>query len=179
MQEQKNGELEVDLQRLIDEDTVDERLASQWKQSLAHATDKVGSLLARSISNAADKSDSMSEEEKLRAEYVDSTLTAACRLLLNVNYFGALIESERSDVGSSDRGLTLGVAPMNACLERELSTLQPKPLPQISESQEGVARLHEIDAKRTAAMKKLQEAVAGFETELATLHTAKKIMRSS
>jgi len=170
---EKDDEMDHQLQCLCEEQDVDSQLVHPWSISMAHACGKVGNLIARKTSDFF----ATSEEEKLRAEYMEHSLSAACRLLLNANYCGALVRSERADIGS-DKGLTLNVAPMNACLERELRGLDQRPMPLSSGSEEDIDNLYRADDVRVSAMKELQEALSSYETELVATHVAKKIIRS-
>lgn len=174
---EEDEELEKQLQHLCEEDGVDKDLIVPWSLSMSQASGKVGSLVARTTNDLEGKWDSMSKEEKLRSQYVEHSLAAACRLLLNANYCGALVRSERADVGS-DKGLTLNVAPMNACLERELRSLDQKPMPLSTGKEPNIDKLYRADVMRDSAMKELQEALSSYETELAATHVAKKIIRS-
>lgn len=175
--DEEDEELESQLQRLCEEDEVDKQLVVPWSLSMAKASEKVGSLVARTAHDLARKWDSMTEEEKLRSEYIEHSLSAACRLLLNANYCGALVRSERADVGS-EKGLTLNVAPMKACLDRELRSLSQKPMPPSTGNEPNIDKLYRADDVRVTAMKDLQEALSAYETELAATHVAKKIIRS-
>lgn len=174
----KEAELENLLSGLREDDDGGSKLAQTWSRSVAKSCRKVGSLVVRSTTNnLSDKWDSMPEEEKLRAEYMEDSLSNACRLLLNMNYCGALVRSERADVGS-DKGLTLNVEPMNASLERELLGLSQARMPFSSSTEEDISKLYGADDMRVSAMKELKEALSSYETELMAMHVAKTIIRS-
>ena len=174
---EKEAELENQLSRLCEDDDVDSKLVLPWSLSIAQACTKIGNLVVRTANDLSDKWGSMSEEEKLRAEYIEYSLSGACRLLLNMNYCGALVRSERADVGS-EKGLTLNVEPMNACIERELLGLSQTPMPFSSTTKEDISKLHGADDMRVSAMKELKEALLSYETELTAMHVAKNIIRS-
>lgn len=177
IEEENDVELENKLQRLCEDDAVSDDLVGPWSLSMAQASDKVASLVTSTANTLAGKWGSMTDEERLRAEYLEHSLTAACRLMLNVNYCGALVRSERADIGT-EKGLTLNVPPMNACLERELESLDQRPLPKSSGKEPNIEKLQRADDMRSSAMKELQDALKSYETELVATHVAKKIIRS-
>ena len=123
-----------------------------WSLALEKASEKIGSLVTRTVN--VGENETMSKEEQLRDEYMDEALSGACRFLLNANYCGALVRSERSEPGS-DKGLFLSVAPMNANLQQQLCSLKPKPLPPITGDKVKIKKLHSADDKRNSAMKEL------------------------
>lgn len=175
--EEKEQNLEDKLRRLCADDEVNSLLVAPWSICMAQASDEVGSLVVRIANGAVNKTDSTSEEAKLRAEYLDHSLSSATRVLLNANYFGALVQSERADI-DNDQGLTLSVAPMKACLEREVRSLAQRQMPLSTGTEPNIDKLYRADAIRVAAMKELQDAVASYEAELAAMHVSKKILRS-
>lgn len=179
MEKAKAEEVESQLQRLCQDDTVNDELVAPWSHAMTTAVDNVGSLVARTTSGNK-KHDAMSDEEKLRMDYLEPSFAAACRLLLNANYCSALVRSERADLGSG-KGLTLSVSPMNASLEQQVRALdQRTSMPKNTGmgEQENIAHFNKADAMRKSALKELQEAVRAYETELAATHVAKKIIRS-
>ena len=177
MAEEKERDLEDKLRRLCEEDKVNPQLAVRWSICMAQASDKVGALVAQLANAVISKSGSICDEAKLRAEYLDHSLSAASRLLLNVNYCGALVQSERAGI-DSDQGSTLSVAPMNACLEMEMRGLAQRPMPLSAGTELNIDKLYCADAMRVAAMKELHDAMLSYETELLTTHVATTIVRS-
>jgi hypothetical protein len=171
----KNVKLETQLQRLRDEDNVDSQTVIPWSLALEKASQRIGSLVTRTVK--VGERETISKEEELRDEYMDEALSGACRFLLSANYCGALVRSERSEPGG-DKGLFLSVAPMNANLQQQLRSLQPKPLPPITGDKLKLKKLHRVDEERNSAMKELQEALKSFEAEMSATHISNKILRS-
>lgn len=163
--------------RLYEEDTTGSQIVIPWSHAMTKASDKVGSLVARTANGMEDESETVSEQERLRTEYLEQSLSSACRLLLNVNYSGALVLNEKPDVGS-DKSLILNVGPMNANLERQLRSLNPRSLPVSTGTEPKIQKLYRADAMRSSAAKELQEALKSYEMELAATNVAKNIIRS-
>lgn len=156
---------------------MESQLEIPWSLAMTKASEKVASLIARTANEVENKSDTMLQKERLRSEYVEQSLVVACRLLLNSNYCGALVRSERVDAGS-DKSLILNVVPMYENLEQQLRSLNPKPLPSSTGAEPKIEKLYRADDMRSAAMQELQEALKSYETELSAMHVAKKIIRS-
>jgi hypothetical protein len=177
IEKEENRALEEKLIQLCQEDKGHMDLAAPWFAAMAHASSKVGS---RAVSTATtvltamqNKSTTEADAIKLRAQYVEKRVSAACRLLLNLNYCGALVQSDQRE-DESDGGLALSVGPMKSLLEEELKGLGQMPIPLSTGA--NVDKLDIADDMRSSAMKDLQEALSCYETELEVMHVAKKII---
>jgi hypothetical protein len=171
--------LEEKLIKLCQEDEGHMGLAAPWFAAMASASSKVGSRAvstATTFSKANDlqkKSTTEADGGKLRAQYVGNCLSTACRLLLNVNYCGAFVQSDQRE-DESDGALALSVGPMKALLEEELKGLVQMPIPLSTGT--NVDKLDIANDMRFSAMKDLQEALSCYGTELEVMHVAKKII---
>ena len=177
--EEENRALEEKLIQLCQEDQGHMGLAAPWSAAMANAGSKVGSRalsLATTFLNASDlqkKSTTEADGGKLRAQYLEKRLSAACRLLVHVNYCGTLVQSdERED--ESDGALALNVGPIKALFEEELKGLAQMPIP-LSTGM-NVDELDIANDMRFSSMKDLQEALSGYGTELEVMQVAKKMI---
>ena len=168
---EKEVALEEKLRQLCEDGNVNSDISSAWSTVIALGCRNTGFQAASLAANSSDKEDALSKAEQLRRRYLDQRLSAASRLLVNANYCSSLVRSE-ADNGTSP---TLSVAPMTASLKQASKGLAPAPLPQTTATVE-IQKLDSVDGMRQAAWKELQEALSSYETELAAMHAAHKVV---